>query len=58
MDINDGVCVKDCDVLGNFSYLLKFGDLMINFLKVRMLCVKICMVFLLWEGYVILLSVV
>lgn len=43
MDTNDGARVKDCDVLRNFRYSSKLGDLMINFSKVRMLCVKICM---------------
>lgn len=31
MDTNDGARVKDCDVLRNFRYSSKLGDLMINF---------------------------
>lgn len=53
MDTNDGARVKDCDVLRNFRYSSKFGDLMINFSKVRMLCVKICMASSPREGHVI-----
>ena len=33
MDTNDGARVKDCDVLRNFRYSSKLGDLMINLLK-------------------------
>ena len=40
MDTNDGARVKDCDDLRNFRYSSKLGDLMINFSKVRMLCVE------------------
>lgn len=46
MDTNDGARV-------NFRYSSKLGDLMINFSKVRMLCVKICMASSPREGHVI-----